>query len=121
MEPELIDPDSSLEEYLHALHASMGKAGPIIRAACRAAGMSQRELADAIGASRSAVARLEQDGPQTPWSHVVNALRVCGCTLHVRTADGAGLVLPGPARLCPGPGRTPVSRPSAGVAGAPAR
>ena len=59
----------------------------LVRWARRRADLSQRQLADAAGVSRSVVARLEGGGSPR-WQHVLAVLAACG--VHVALVDDVG-------------------------------
>ena len=64
--------------------------GGLVRAARRRAVLSQRELAERAGLSKSAVARMESDeaGDYTRVGQLRDALAVCGARLLVVSAEG---------------------------------
>jgi transcriptional regulator with XRE-family HTH domain len=57
------------------------QAGDLIREARRRAGLTQRELADRLGTTQSAIARLERGGTEPSYERVAEALRACGLDL----------------------------------------
>ena len=67
------------------------RGGQIIREARRRAGLTQRELADRLGTTQSAVARLERGRAEPSFARVTVAVRACGLELglSVRAADDA--------------------------------
>jgi len=56
-------------------------AGDLIREARRRAGLTQRELAERLGTTQSAIARLERGGTAPSYERVVEAVRACGMDL----------------------------------------
>jgi transcriptional regulator with XRE-family HTH domain len=66
-------------------------AGALIREARRRAGLTQRELADRLGTTQSAIARLERGGTEPSYERVAEAVRVCGMDLvpQLLSADDA--------------------------------
>jgi transcriptional regulator with XRE-family HTH domain len=65
------------------------KAGDLVREARRRADLSQQELAERLGTTQSAVARLERGGTEPSFHRVVEAVRACGLELlpQLLTAD----------------------------------
>ena len=57
------------------------RAGDLVREARRRASLSQRELAERLGTTQSAVARLERGGTEPSFSRVNQAVRACGLEL----------------------------------------
>jgi transcriptional regulator with XRE-family HTH domain len=57
------------------------QAGNVVREARRRAGLSQRELANRLGTTQSAIARLERGGSEPSYERVVQAVRACGLEL----------------------------------------
>jgi transcriptional regulator with XRE-family HTH domain len=57
------------------------QAGDLIREARRRAGLTQRELADRLGTTQSAIARLERGGTEPSYERVAEAVRACGLDL----------------------------------------
>jgi transcriptional regulator with XRE-family HTH domain len=57
------------------------QAGDLIREARRRAGLTQRELAERLGTTQSAIARLERGGTEPSYERVAEALRACGLDL----------------------------------------
>jgi transcriptional regulator with XRE-family HTH domain len=57
------------------------RAGDLIREARRRAGLTQRELAERLGTTQSAVARLERGGTEPSYERVRDAVRACGLEL----------------------------------------
>lgn len=57
------------------------KAGDLIREARRRAGLTQRELADRLDTTQSAIARLERGGTEPSYERVARAVRACGMDL----------------------------------------
>jgi transcriptional regulator with XRE-family HTH domain len=57
------------------------QAGDLIREARRRAGLTQRELAERLGTTQSAIARLERGGTEPSYERVVEAVRACGMDL----------------------------------------
>ncbi len=53
----------------------------LIREARRRAGLTQRELAERLGTTQSAIARLERGGTEPSYERVVEAVRACGMDL----------------------------------------
>ena len=53
----------------------------MIREARRRAGLTQRELAERMRTTQSAVARLERGRTEPSYEHVVDAVRACGLEL----------------------------------------
>ena len=60
------------------------RGGDLIREARRRAGLTQRELADRLGTTQSAIARLERGRTEPSYERVVEAVRACGLTLVVQ-------------------------------------
>ena len=54
------------------------KGGTLVREARRRAGLTQAELAERLGTTQSAIARLEGGGSEPSFERVVEAVRVCG-------------------------------------------
>jgi transcriptional regulator with XRE-family HTH domain len=61
--------------------------GQIIREARRRAGVTQALLADRLGTTQSAIARLERGGSEPSFSRVVGAARACGVELVPHLVD----------------------------------
>jgi transcriptional regulator with XRE-family HTH domain len=59
----------------------MSQGGSLIREARRRAGLTQRELAERVGTTQSAIARLERGGTEPAYERVVEAIRACGLEL----------------------------------------
>ena len=57
------------------------RAGDLIREARRRAGITQRELADRLDTTQSAIARLERGGTEPSYERVAEAVRACGMDL----------------------------------------
>jgi transcriptional regulator with XRE-family HTH domain len=57
------------------------KAGDLIREARRRAGLSQHDLAERLGTTQSAIARLERGGTEPSFHRVNEAVRACGLEL----------------------------------------
>jgi transcriptional regulator with XRE-family HTH domain len=57
------------------------RAGDLIREARRRAGFTQRELAERLGTTQSAIARLERGGAAPSYQRVAEAVRACGMDL----------------------------------------
>jgi transcriptional regulator with XRE-family HTH domain len=57
------------------------RAGDLIREARRRAGLTQRELAERLATTQSAIARLERGGAEPSYERVVEAVRACGMDL----------------------------------------
>lgn len=57
------------------------QAGDLIREARRRAELTQRELAERLGTTQSAIARLERGGTEPSYERVVEAVRACGMDL----------------------------------------
>jgi transcriptional regulator with XRE-family HTH domain len=57
------------------------QAGDLIREARRRAGLTQRELAERLATTQSAIARLEGGGTEPSYERVVEAVRACGMDL----------------------------------------
>jgi transcriptional regulator with XRE-family HTH domain len=57
------------------------RAAVLIREARRRAGLTQRELADRLGTTQSAIARLERGRTEPSCKRVVDAVRACGLEL----------------------------------------
>lgn len=58
--------------------------GNLIREARRRAGLTQADLAERLGTTQSAIARLERGGTEPSYERVVEALRACGFDLLPR-------------------------------------
>jgi|SRR5215207_3047863 len=67
-------------------------AAVLIRHARRRAGLTQVQLADRLGLSQAAVARLERPGANPTIRTLERALRAAGQRLDLRAADGAAPV-----------------------------
>jgi transcriptional regulator with XRE-family HTH domain len=67
------------------------RGGAIIREARRRSGLTQRELAERLGTTQSAIARLESGATEPSYERVVAAVRACGLELEPRlgAADDA--------------------------------
>ncbi len=65
------------------------KGGPLIREARRRARLTQGELADRLGTTQSAIARLERGRSEPSYERVVEAVRACGLELlpHLLPSD----------------------------------
>ena len=61
--------------------------GQIVREARRRAGLSQAQLADRLGTTQSAIARIECGRSEPSFSKVVAAARACGIELVPRLVD----------------------------------
>ena len=61
--------------------------GRIVREARRRAGLSQAQLAERLGTTQSAIARLERGRSEPSFSKVVAVARVCGIDLVPRLID----------------------------------
>lgn len=57
------------------------RGGDLVREARRRAGLTQRELADRIGTTQSAIARLERGRTEPSYERVMEAVRACGLEL----------------------------------------
>lgn len=57
------------------------RAGHLIREARRRAGLSQRELAERLGTTQSAIARMERGRTEPSYERVAEAVRSCGMDL----------------------------------------
>ncbi len=57
------------------------RAGDLIREARRRAGFTQRELAERLDTTQSAIARLERGGTEPSYERVAEAVRACGMDL----------------------------------------
>jgi Predicted transcriptional regulator with C-terminal CBS domains len=57
------------------------QAGDLIREARKRAGLTQRELAERLGTTQSAIARLEGGGTEPSYERVAEAVRACGLDL----------------------------------------
>jgi transcriptional regulator with XRE-family HTH domain len=57
------------------------QAGSLVKEARRRAGLTQSELADRLGTTQSAIARLERHRTEPSFARVVEALRGCGLDL----------------------------------------
>jgi transcriptional regulator with XRE-family HTH domain len=55
--------------------------GSLIREARRRSNLTQRELAERLGTTQSAIARLERGGTEPAYQRVVQAVRACGLEL----------------------------------------
>lgn len=66
-------------------------AGALIREARRRAGLTQVELAERMGTTQSAIARLERGGTEPSYERVDRAVRACGLELvpQLLAADDA--------------------------------
>jgi transcriptional regulator with XRE-family HTH domain len=60
------------------------RGGTLIREARRRAGLTQRQLAERLGTTQSAIARLERGGTEPSFDRVVEAVRACGFELVPR-------------------------------------
>jgi|SRR5437867_9212346 len=58
------------------------RGGPIVREARRRACLTQRELAERLGTTQSAIARLESGGEEPTFERVADAVRACGLALE---------------------------------------
>jgi transcriptional regulator with XRE-family HTH domain len=58
--------------------------GSIVREARRRAGLSQAQLAAALGTTQSAIARMERGRTEPSYERVVEAVRACGLELTPR-------------------------------------
>lgn len=67
------------------------RGGTLVREARRRAGLTQAELAERLGTTQSAIARLEGGGAEPSFERVVEAVRVCGLELvpQLNEADEA--------------------------------
>jgi transcriptional regulator with XRE-family HTH domain len=67
------------------------QAGDLIREARRRAALTQRELAERLGTTQSAIARLERGGTEPSYERVAEAVRACGLDLvpQLLAADDA--------------------------------
>jgi transcriptional regulator with XRE-family HTH domain len=63
------------------------RGGQIVREARLRAGLSQGELAERLGTTQSAIARLERGRSEPSFAKVVSAARVCGIELVPRLVD----------------------------------
>lgn len=57
------------------------RAGDLIREARRREGLTQQELAERLGTTQSAIARLERGGTEPSYERVAEAVRACGMDL----------------------------------------
>ena len=57
------------------------RAGDLIREARRRAGLTQRELAERLDTTQSAIARLERSGTEPSYERVAGAVHACGMEL----------------------------------------
>jgi transcriptional regulator with XRE-family HTH domain len=57
------------------------QAGDLIREGRRRTGLTQRELAERLGTTQSAIARLERGGTEPSYERVAEAVRACGMEL----------------------------------------
>jgi transcriptional regulator with XRE-family HTH domain len=57
------------------------RGGELIREARRRAGLTQRQLADRLGTTQSAIARLERGRTEPSYERVVESVRACGLEL----------------------------------------
>jgi len=57
------------------------RGGTLIREARRRAGLTQRDLAERLGTTQSAIARLERGRTEPAFDHVIRAIRACGLEL----------------------------------------
>jgi transcriptional regulator with XRE-family HTH domain len=57
------------------------KAGTLIREARRRAGLTQAELAERLGTTQSAIARLERGGTEPSYERVAHVAKACGLEL----------------------------------------
>lgn len=57
------------------------RGGDLIREARRRAGLTQRELAELLGTTQSAIARLERGHTEPSYERVAEAARACGLEL----------------------------------------
>lgn len=67
------------------------KGGELIREARRRAGLTQRELAERLGTTQSAIARLERGHSEPSYERVATAARACDLELvpHLSPVDDA--------------------------------
>ncbi len=63
------------------------RGGSLIREARRRAGLTQVVLAERLGTTQSAIARLERGGTEPSYGGVVRAVRACGLELVPRLHD----------------------------------
>ncbi|MBB5785887.1 helix-turn-helix domain-containing protein [Jiangella mangrovi] len=63
--------------------------GALVREARRLSGMTQAELAAAVGVSRDWVIRLERGHPRLEAQLVLDALAVAGLAVDIAVEDGA--------------------------------
>lgn len=57
------------------------QARDLVKEARRRAGLTQRELADRLGTTQSAIARLERGGAAPSYERVADTVRACGMDL----------------------------------------
>ena len=57
------------------------RAGALIREARRRAGLTQRELAERLDTTQSAIARMERGGTEPSYERVAEAVGACGMDL----------------------------------------
>ncbi len=57
------------------------RAGDLVREARRRAGLTQRELAERLNTTQSAIARLERGRTEPSYERVAEAVRACGMDL----------------------------------------
>jgi transcriptional regulator with XRE-family HTH domain len=62
------------------------RGGQIVREARRRAGLTQRELADRVGTTQSAIARIERGATEPAYDRVRRLLSACGFDLVPRIA-----------------------------------
>lgn len=65
--------------------------GDLIREARRRSGLTQQQLAELLGTTQSAIARIESGGTEPSFRRVVEIVRACGLDLepHLVAADDA--------------------------------
>jgi transcriptional regulator with XRE-family HTH domain len=61
--------------------------GDLIREARRRAGLTQQELAERLGTTQSALARIESGGTEPAFRRVVGIVRACGLDLEPRLVE----------------------------------
>jgi transcriptional regulator with XRE-family HTH domain len=64
------------------------RGGHLIREARRRAGLTQAQLAERLGTTQSAIARIERGRTEPAYDRVVDAVRACGLEMTPRLRPG---------------------------------